>query len=977
MKRGSRSTHRGFATFGLAAAVALFLALNPFPLTAQGAQPPQAAKPAPAATAAPSAKAPATTPAPAAKKPLSPVDQILQAETYATPPPELAEAVIAPRQNNLSLGNLSPDKKWFLNEIGDGPVPMSTFSKPFHELGGVFIDFKANRARALTIRSNVGIQIISAADGSRKPIEIMAPPAPGARKPATPPPAYRVSNATWSPDSKSIAFFVHTDDATNIWVADVATLKSRQITTRPVLATLVTSFDFTSDGKQIATVLVPDKRPTMPQMQQAPAGPQVKLSEDTDRNRLRTFPSLMTTEYEQRLLEWHAIGQLALIDVPAGPADPKARPAKGAAQKGVTSIGAPAMVRSLDVSPDGKYLRVTRMTRPFSYIVPASNFGSIEEIWDGGGKALAKLSERPLNEGAQDDTAPDPAAGGGRGAQAEQGKRELAWRADGQGMTYLEQEAPPPGETPASGGRAGGGRAGGGRAAAAAGDQAAGTGRGQAPQRRDRLYQWLPPFEDKGAKVLFENTTRMSNHRFSPDMQILFWRETSGQNTIENAVYLNAPTQRYTLARFRTDDPAANPGSIVMQRGGGGGGRGGGAPGGRGGAGGPGGGIVLLSADGSSVFYQGTTNDKDPEKVGPKSFIKRTPIKGGESKSIYEGDNNGVYESVAGAIDLDAGKFVIEKQSPTQVPQYFLVEGTNRKQLTENKDLFPDLTGAVKMRIPVERADGFKFRINVMLPQGYKEGTRLPALFWFYPREFTNQEAFDQPDRTFNKNTFTNYGSRSMQFFVRQGYAVVIDSPALPIVGPTGQQNNNYVNDLRNDLAAVIDELDKRAIIDRTRLAIGGHSYGAFTTVNAMVHTPFFKAGISGDGAYNRTLTPIGFQSERRDLWEAPNVYLGMSPFLYANNLTGALLMYHGLGDQNVGTDPDNSIRLFHALNGLGKPVAMYLYPLEDHGPASRETLLDLWARWAAWLDKYVKNPQKVEKKAAPAATTNPGGIQR
>ena len=249
------------------------------------------------------------------------------------------------------------------------------------------------------------------------------------------------------------------------------------------------------------------------------------------------------------------------------------------------------------------------------------------------------------------------------------------------------------------------------------------------------------------------------------------------------------------------------------------------------------------------------------------------------------------------------------------------------------------------------------------LPPGYTKGTRLPAIFWFYPREYVDQAAIDRTDRTFNKNTFPNFGTRSMQFFARLGYAVVVDTPgAIPIVGAQGQQNNNYVHDLRNSLAAVIDELDRQGIIDRTRLAIGGHSYGAFTTVNAMVHTPFFKAGIAGDGAYNRTLTPMTFQSERRDLWEAREVYLGMSPFLYANNMTGALLMYHGMHDQNVGTDPDNSIRLFHALNGMGKTAALYMYPLEDHGPASRETLLDLWARWAAWLDKYVKNPQKAEK---------------
>ena len=930
--------------------VVLLLALLPLTLVAQQGTPPQA----PAKPAAPQSWA----------------DQILNQETYATPPPELAAAVLAPRWQNVTLSNLSPDKKWFLNQIGDGPVPMSTFSKPFDELGGVFIDYKANRARTLTISNNAGIQIVSAADGTKKPIAI--------------PPNTRITGATWVPDGSGIAYFAHTDDATSIWITDLATNKPRQITPKPVLATLCTTFEFTKDGKQIAAVLIPDNRPPRPVPPLAPAGPEVKVSEDKDKNRLRTFPSLMSAPYEFQLLEWHATGQLALIDVPPPlPAGKTAKPApakggKGGQTPGVKKIGQPAMIRSIDLSPDGRHVRVTRMTKPFSYIVPVGNFGSIEEAWDVEGKALAKITERPLNLGVQDDTQPPPdptqaPAGGGRGGAQEQGKREVAWRADGQGLTYLEQEAPPPGETPA----AGGGRAGrgAGRGAAAAGDQASGQGRGQAAQRKDRLYQWLPPFEEKGAKVLFENNTRMSNHRFSPDMQIVFFRETSGQNTVEYAVYLNAPTERYTLARFRTDDPAASPGNLVMTRGGGGGGRGGAAPagGGRGGFGGAGGGIVQLSADGGSVFYQGALNDKDPEKVGPKTFIDKVVIKSGEKKRIYESDNNDVYESVAAPIDLDAGRFVVERQSPKQVPQFFLVEGAGRKPLTENTDLFPDLTSASRLRIPIERADGFKFRVTVMVPPGWKEGTRLPAIFWFYPREFTDQETFDRPDRTFNKNTFTNYGNRSMQFFVRLGYAVVVDTPALPIVGPQNQQNNNYVNDLRNDLAAVIDTLDRRGIIDRNRLAIGGHSYGAFTTVNAMVHTPFFKAGIAGDGAYNRTLTPLGFQSERRDLWEARDVYLGMSPFLYANNLTGALLMYHGLHDQNVGTDPTNSERLMHALNGLGKTVALYRYPLEDHGPAAKETLLDLWARWAAWLDKYVKNPQKpAEKKTTTDSERTP-----
>ena len=870
-------------------------------------------------------------------------DDVLKTEKYVTPPQELADAVLIPRYLNISLTNASPDKKWFVDEIGDGPVLMQTFSKPFHELGGVFIDFKANRARALTTRNNIGIQIVSASDGSRKSLQIPA----GAR----------VSNATWSPDSKGVAYFVHTDDATQIWMADVATAQSRQITKTPVLATLMSTFEFTSDGKQIAALVVPDGRAPMPVAPLAPTGPVVKIA-DAEKNRLRTFASLMTTPYEQALLEWHVTGQVALIDTQT---------------RAVRKLGAPAMIRSIDASPDGKYVRVTRMVKPFSYDVPVSNFGSIEEVWDtADGKTLGKVTDRPIDMGVQDDNAPapDPGAGGGRGG-AQQGRREIAWRTDNQGLTYLEQEPLPPGVTEAAAGR---GRRGGRRGAATADDQTGDDAQGQPRARRkDRVMQWLPPFEKDAAKVLFESDTRMSNHRFSPDMQTLFVSERAGENTVEYAVYLNDTSKRYTLARYPTDDVYANPGTIVMMRGGGGdgGGRGaGGGRGGRGGSAGPGGAIVQVSADKESVFFQGTVNDKNPQEVGPKTFLDRITIKTGEKKRVYESDNTNAFERISTVIDPDALTFIVSRESPSEVPQHYLVNNGTRVQLTHNKDYTPDLTRALKQQFMVERADGFRFKVKVTLPESYKAGTRLPALFWFYPNEYTNQEEYDRPDRTFNKHTFPAFGTRSMHFFVRLGYAVI--EPDTPIVGPEGQMNNNYVNDLRNDLAATIDELDRRAIVDRSRLAIGGHSYGAFSTVNAMVHTPFFKAGIAGDGAYNRTLTPIGFQSERRDLWEARDVYLGMSPFLYANNLTGALLMYHNLADQNVGTDPTNSIRLYHALNGLGKTTALYMYPYEDHGPVAKETLLDLWARWAAWLDKYVKNPQKAVAPQKKITTDHP-----
>lgn len=865
---------------------------------------------------------------PQPERPQSPADRILEQQTYATPPPELATAVLAPRYRNVSLSNPNKDRTWFLNEIGDGAVPMAVFSKPFHELGGLFIDFKANRSRTLTIRNNAGIEIISAADGTRRTIQV--------------PSGARVSSATWSPDGKSIAFFVHTDTTTQIWIADAATGQSHQLTETPVLATLDTSFDFTDDSKSIVTVLIPDNRAPMPVEAVAPTGPEVNLT-TTDKNHLRTYASLMSTPYQFALLEWHATGQVAEIDV---------------ATRAVTKIGKPAMIRSLNPSPDGKYVRVTRMVKPFSYIVPVNNFGNVEELWDTTGKVLTTLNERPLNVGVQSANAPGGGGRGGRGGADRQGRREMTWRADGQGMTYLQQEPAPARGREGAGGAGAGGRGGASRGRVGrAGGQAA-----QGPPRKDRVIEWLPPFDANSTKVLYENDTRMSNHRFSPDMQTLFFRETSGQNTIDYAVYLDDPSHRYALARFRTSDFYANPGSLVSARGTvGRGGRGGGF-GGRGGGGGSG--PVMLSADKASVFYAGTVYDKDPEAAGPKTFIDKVAIKTGEKTRVYESDNDGVFERVTTILDPDATRLVVSHESPTDVPQNYLVEGSTRTELTHNEDIAPDLTQAPKQRFFVERPDGFRFKVTVTLPPGYTAGTRLPAIFWFYPREYDDQEAYDQPNRTYDKNAFINYGTRSMQFFARLGYAVV--EPDAPIVGPQNAENNNYVNDLRNDLSATIDELDRRGLIDRTRLAIGGHSYGAFSTVNALVHTPFFKAGIAGDGNYLRLLTPLGFQNERRDFWDARDLYLDMSPFIYANHLNGALLMYHGLHDQNVGTNPINSMRMFHALNGLGKTAALYLYPLEDHGPAARETLLDLWARWAAWLDKYVKNPQKANAKPAP-----------
>lgn len=259
--------------------------------------------------------------------------------------------MLAPRYLNISPANPSPDKLRFVHEVGDGPVGMDIFAKPYDELGGLFIDVAANRNRNLTLRNSVRLDLVSAADGSITRIETPA--------------GSRVSNPTWSPDGRHLAFYLHTTDATHLWVADAATGRARQVTRTPVLATLLTEVSWTSDSRRIATVLIPANRGTRPTAPRVPTGPQVKLAEEKDKNLLRTYQSLMATPTDQALLAWHTTGQLALIDV---------------ASRAVTMVGTPAMIRTVEAGSGGPYLRVIRMVEPFSYVVPVSSFGTVDEI---------------------------------------------------------------------------------------------------------------------------------------------------------------------------------------------------------------------------------------------------------------------------------------------------------------------------------------------------------------------------------------------------------------------------------------------------------------------------------------------------------------------------------------------------------------------------------------------------------------------
>ncbi len=842
---------------------------------------------------------------------------LLATERYVRPPAEVAKLVTAPRQLNSTLSQQSPDRTHFLVVHGEGLGVEAKFARPHYYFGGLQVDYKANRVRTFTTRGQTSIEIVDALSGAR--VVVRAPSG------AT------ISSPSWSPNGAAVAYFANFDDATYVYVAEAKSGASRRLSERAALPVVSTSLAWAPDGSAIYAVLIPSPRMVMPKEAAVAEGPVMRTTGGV-KNKTPTYASLMQTPLEKAQLEYYATGQLARVDL------------KG----GVKAVGAPAMIDSVDVSPDGQYLLVSVMQKPFSYMVPVSAFGSHEELWSSDGRVIATLTRRPLRE-SDASGGDDPPAAGRSGAGSDSAKRAFAWMPGG-GIAYLAQD-----RAPRHGGR------GGADAAAANPDSsdAAPADSARGPKRKDRLYAWSAPFAAGTAKPIAESDARIAGFVFSTDGKWVVLSEPAGTATHTYALQLSDPAKRHTIFR-----------AVGAQAGFGGGRGAGGGGGGRGGVSdeafyaNPGtvvlrqtsaGRAALVSGDGQSVYLEGTHYTKDAANTAPRTFVDKVDLGTGKKTRLFESDT-ALFESAALPVDDDFAKFVVTRETETIVPDQWLRDRNSGqlKRLTENKDVTPEVTVMTRQSFQVTRADGKTLWVNLTFPPGYHAGTRLPGMFWFYPYEYPDQESYDRTKRTQNKHKFPTAAPRSMEIMATQGYVVV--QPDIPIFGTTGRLNDNYVTDLRNGLTAVIDELDKRGIIDRGRLGIGGHSYGAFSTVNAMVNLPYFKAGLAGDGNYNRTLTPNGFQSERRDLWEARETYLAMSPFLYADRLQGALLMYHSLEDQNTGTDPSNSVRLFHALQGMGKQASLYMYPYEDHGPLIEETLLDQWGRWVAWLDLYVKN---------------------
>jgi dipeptidyl aminopeptidase/acylaminoacyl peptidase len=364
---------------------------------------------------------------------------------------------------------------------------------------------------------------------------------------------------------------------------------------------------------------------------------------------------------------------------------------------------------------------------------------------------------------------------------------------------------------------------------------------------------------------------------------------------------------------------------------------------------------LCFSADGRHVYRSG--RGASPEGLYP--FLDKHHIWTNDSSRVWQAAGS-VFEEVVDLLDNQASQFITRRQSALQPRNLYLRKSGKRwaKPLTEYTDHMPEMAGIQKELLQYAREDGVELSATVFLPAGHRQGTDspLPTLIWAYPQEFKSSDSAGQV-RT-SKHTFVRPSYSSVLFLLTQGYAVVLN-PTIPIIGEgENEPNDEYVDQLVSGAEAVVMHLAKLGISDPDRMAIGGHSYGAFTAANLLAHTDLFRAGIARSGAYNRSLTPFGFQSEQRSFWEAPEVYFTMSPFMQASKIDEPLLMLHGADDPNSGTYPMQSKRMYEALQGLGATVRWVELPHEEHGYRSREAVGHVHYEMVQWLDKHVKNAE-------------------
>jgi len=555
------------------------------------------------------------------------------------------------------------------------------------------------------------------------------------------------------------------------------------------------------------------------------------------------------------------------------------------------SVGQPGVILGVSTSPDGRYILQTRVKKPYSYVVPASLFPSDVIVTDMNGREVHRVADLPLR-----DNVPTPFDA------VAPGPRAVQWRADAD-ATLVWAEAQDGGDPR------------------------------NAAEVRDRVFMLRAPFNDR-VQTLADLKERYAGTTWGrDDAAIVNSRWFNTRHETRTLVDPSNPGAGRVLVDRNYQDRYNDPGSVVTE------------PNARGRS------VMRFSADGSRVFVEGNGATRE----GAYPFLDLLDLENGETERVWR-SAQGEYETVVGALDEAGRKLVTYRESrvdPANLRIRDLDGGVT--QLTNFPDPAPQLAEATRQLITYTRDDGVELSGTLYLPAGYdkdRDGP-LPLLMWAYPAEFTDAAVAGQVVDTDNR--FVRPSGSSHLFLLTQGYAI-LDNPTMPIIGRDGAEpNDTYIEQLSASAKAAVDAVVALGVADRERIAVGGHSYGAFMTANLLAHTDLFKTGIARSGAYNRTLTPFGFQAEQRSYWEATETYTEMSPFTYANRVNEPILLIHGEADDNSGTFPVQTERFYAALKGNGATARYVVLPLEAHGYRARESVGHALYEMSSWLDRWLK----------------------
>lgn len=815
----------------------------------------------------------------------------IEPQGYLSAPEAMRRVLDTPA---LPLVSLSPSGAHVLLMDRITLPPIEDLAAPMLRLGGSRLNPDTNGPHGPRRITGYALRKIDAKDATRINV----------------PPDANLGGVSWTPDGSRFLFLNTRADGIDLYLCDVADATPRLLL-RGVNGATGASARWMPDQRHVLVRMVPQGRGDMPPKPRRPDGPVMQSSRGKAAP-VRTYQDLLSDRYDEQLFDWIMPAQLVLIDTVDG------------TQR---TLGSPAIFSDATPSPDGKYLLVSRIVRPYSYLVPWTLFPEVTEIWDVRSGAVVHEVARV---GVRD-TIPT------MGVQT--GVRDVDW-AQAFGATLIWPEALDGGDPLAK------------------------------VPHRDRVMMHAAPFAGapsevtrmehryRGVSWLEEDAGAPSRRCFATEYVRETRRAKMWLMRVDHAGQTPKTEGEPRLVFDRSvNDRYADPGTPIADVA-------------------PNGAAFIVVRD-EHVFLRG--DGATPE--GNRPFLDALRLTDFATLRLWRNSGD-EYERVADLMDDDGAPgsmrlFTSHERvdSPPNLrvrrldlgaalaagcPEGSAFVGVSEPTpLTHFEDPNPELRSITKRVMRYTRDDGTPLSATLYTPPGYIAGTKLPLVVWAYPNEVSDMatagQVSDSPHR------FTQLGGTSHLFLLLAGYAVM-DDASMPVVGDPETVNDTFVTQIVANARAAIDAAAAEGVGDPSRVAVAGHSYGAFMTANLLAHVPagMFRAGIARSGAYNRTLTPFGFQAERRSFWEAQDVYIKLSPFTFAHQIKTPLLMIHGQLDSNSGTFPMQSERLFQAINGQGGTARLVMLPYEGHGYAARESVEHVLAEMTAWLDRYVKPAEPV-----------------